>query len=189
MKSLRIIQILVKIVRIICIVLFVLFIVGAAGCALSLIILPIIQNIEVSEGKTIADLMVEKGVVISTMYGSIVIGLLSCGVGIFLAHVNRLFFEEELKVETPFDKDIVKKMRVNALINIIASIALSITAGIVVGIVKAVSGNNTEFRFELLSTVGYGLFLLVLSLFCDYGAELKNPPVEVIDSSEENEAE
>lgn len=174
MRSLRVIQVLAKIMRVVCIVLFVCCIVGASACLTALIVLPIIQNIVVQDGKTIADLMVENGVVIPDMYAGIVVGLLGAGVGIFLNKYNELFFEEEIRVGTPFDHDIVRSMRKTGLVNIIASGALVITAGIAVGIVSAIFQTKIKFEYSLFAAVGFGLLLLILSLFADYGAELED---------------
>ena len=62
MKSLKIIQVLVKVFKIIFFVCFILCIVGAAGCLIAMIVVPIVSTIPVEEGKTVADVMAEHGI-------------------------------------------------------------------------------------------------------------------------------
>ena len=81
-------------------------------------------------------------------------------------------------------------MRKVAIINLIASVALCITAGIVLVIVSAIYRVHLDYDFELWGTIGFGLFLLVLSLFCDYGACLldeKKPQEEVVEAEKVEE--
>ena len=171
MKALRIIQVLAKIARVICVILFVFCIVGAAGCLIGLITLPLSENIVIFDGKTVVEFINEKGGSMSKAYGGIVAGLLSCGVGIFLSKYNELFFKEEIELGTPFKMNIVKKMRKVAIVNIIATVALSIAVGIAVVIIQAIYHEDINLDLNLFSTIGFGISLLIISLFCEYGAE------------------
>ena len=176
MKSLKIIQTLANVARIICIVIFVLCIVGASLCVASLIALPFVKDIvvETESGKTIEVIFVENDIPFNEAMFGLGVGLLSCGVGIFLAKYTEHFFDEEIKLGTPFDDSIVKKMRKVAIVHIIASIVTSAVAGIAYMIVKALTEGYGEFSFRGLGgSIGFALALLVLSLFCEYGAELK----------------
>ena len=182
MKSLKIIQVLAKIIWVICKILFVLFIIGAAGCLMGLILFSSVQGLKVNSEQTVAQLLAEKGVQPALAYAGMSAGLISCGGGIFLAKYNELFFKEELDVGTPFKRDIVSKMRKVALVNIIVSFGLSIIGAIVISIVCAVNHiENRQGVGEIISTVGFGLALLVISLFCEYGAELAEPKEEVVE--------
>ena len=185
MKSLKNIQLLVKILRIISLVVFILCIIGAAGCALALIIVPVCQDIKIMGEKTLQMLLLEKNVHMYQVYCGLCIGFVSCGVGIFLSRYNELFFEEELSVGTPFTFPMVKKTRKVALVNIIVSLCSSILAAIVVGIICAIYRSKYSFNYGLFSTIGFGLALLVISLFTQYGAEKDNggPEQEVIEEN------
>ena len=187
MKSLRIIQILAKVARIICLVLYILCIVGASGCAIALIVLPIFQNLPMADGKTLADLLLEKGTQMFEIYLWVAIGLLSCGVGIFIFRYNQVFFEKEIALGTPFDMEIVKKMRKLALVCVITSVAYSIVCAIIVSSVYAANHVTASYRYETFSSISYGLFMLVLSLFCEYGAEINAKPKELSEENKEEE--
>lgn len=185
MKALRIIQVLAKVMRVICLVIFILTIIGAVFTLLGLIIVPVLQDQVLYDGKTLQMLLLEKNISMAQVYAGLSVGLLSTGVGIFLAKYNESFFAYEIKEGTPFKMEVVKRTRKNALVNIIVSISLVILSIIVVGIISGIYKTKFNFNYSLVSSVGYGLALLVISLFCEYGAE-KDEKVEVIESKEED---
>ena len=172
MKSLKIIQVLCQIARVIFLILFILCIIGAVGCTIAFIVMPIVQNFPVDEGKTMGEIMTEEGVSFPDVYTGLIVGLFSSGVGIFLAKINEQFFVKEINKGTPFDHEIVKDMRKLALTCIITTVAYSIVTAIAVLIVQAINHVDLSFKYDLLSSISWGIFLLIVSLFCDYGAEL-----------------
>ena len=177
MKSLKIIQVLAVICRVICIIVFVACIIGAVGCLLGLTILPIVKDVVVHDGKTIAELIAEDGkTTVETIIAGCGVGLFGCGVEIFLAKYNELFYKKEIAVGTPFNKEIVRDMRILALVNILVSLTAVIMVGIALGIVRALVRDVQHFNNYIGTPIGYGIALLVISLFCDYGAELNNKP-------------
>ena len=175
MKSLRIIQILAKIARVICIIVFVCSIIGAVGCISGLIALPLTQDAIVIDGKTLAEYLLEKDIPIEKAYAAMATGLASCGVSIFLSKYNELFFKREIELGSPFNDEIVKRMRKVAIVNIVVSLVLSVACAISISIVENVTKINMSFRFDYFSSIGYGISLLIISLFCDYGAEKSKP--------------
>ena len=189
MRSLKIIQVLAKIIRIVCLVLFVIFIVASAACLTGMIVLPIIKDIVVHEGKTIAELMAENNAPFPVVFTAMTIGLLGCGAYIFLSYFNQRFFEEEIKVGTPFDHEIVKKMRINSIVNAAVTVGLLATAGIVKGILQAVFQMNFDnMQFHLSGGLFYAVCMILLSLFAEYGADL-TPKPEVVEVEPEIEEE
>ncbi|MBO4285904.1 MAG: hypothetical protein J5880_01055 [Bacilli bacterium] len=177
MKSLKIIQVLAVICRVICIIVFVACIIGAVGCLLGFTILPIVKDVVVHDGKTIAELIAEDGkTTVETIIAGCGVGLFGCGVEIFLAKYNELFYKKEIAVGTPFNKEIVRDMRILALVNILVSLTAVIMVGIALGIVRALVRDVQHFNNYIGTPIGYGIALLVISLFCDYGAELNNKP-------------
>ena len=183
MKSLRIIQILAKVAKIICTVVFICCIVGASICALSLILLPILRDTTIYDGKTVTVLLADKSVSLSSAITASAFGLVSAGVGIFLAKYSELFFKKELEVGTPFKKEIVKDMRKLAIIHIVVSLATTMVLATIYAIVKASAKELIDFNPHQGGSVGFGISLLIISLFCEYGAE-KEENEKVTDSKE-----
>lgn len=178
MKSLKIIQVLAKIARIVCLVVFIACIVGAAGCFLGLVIFSVIKDIPFGQGPTISERLIEQGTNSETVIVSIIVAMASCGLSIFLAKFNEIFFRNEVKEGTPFKKEVVRDMRITAIVNMAVSFSFFIMMAITVGIIKAFLRNlgNIELSFSWW-IIGYGLSLLVISLFCDYGAEKEDSNV------------
>lgn len=173
MKSLKTIQVLAKIARIICLILFVTSIIGVVGSTIAIISYPYVQDVIVSEGKTVAQLLSEKGLGIKHVYFSLATSLAGCGLNVFLAKYTEVFFKKELEIGTPFHTGIVKSMRKMALVHIISSIAFAVAVGIAVAFMEVFGGVKINIEYSNLSTIGFGLSFLVLSLFCQYGAEVQ----------------
>ena len=185
MKSLKIIQVLFKVARILALIFFILSIIGAAGCLIALIVMPCIKDIVVEQGKTIADLMAEQGVDVYGVIAAIAVGLVGCGVSIFLCKYSELYFLKELKVGTPFTKEMAKEMRKYGLIFAIVSagstIIIATTYAVVHHFIPSIGRYETSIS---VGSIVYGLFFIILSVFCDYGAErdeelAKNAPQEI----------
>ena len=187
MKSLKVIQILSKIAWVICIIVFICAIIGTVGCAIGLIVLPLTKDMVVQDGKTLAQLLIDRGTNIETAITACAVGLVGCGAGIALSKITELFFKKELALGTPFKAEVVHDMRRLALIHIITSLAVIIVLGIAIAVVKYFNPQLGAFRSYLGGTILLGIFLLILSLFCDYGVEMETPKVE--DKTEEPKAE
>lgn len=172
MKALRIIQILAKIARIICLIVFIACIVGASISLLGLILIPLCKGTVIYENKTVEVLIAEKGLPLYLAITNCAVGFISCCTGIFLGKYNELFLKEEIELGTPFTRDMVKKMRKVAIVDIIASFALALVCGIGIAIVQYVNHAEVEFKYEFMSFVSFGISLLIISLFCEYGAEV-----------------
>ena len=171
MKSLKIIQVLSKILWVITKVMFVVCIVGASCCLLSVIILPITQDILIYEDVTIRIFLEDKNVSVATAITACALGILTCGVGIALSKINEKFFKKELDLGTPFNKDIVKEMRILAIIHVAVAVTLGSIMALTLSIVRRASGEIIDIRNDFGSSFWFGVSLLVISLFCDYGAE------------------
>ena len=84
----------------------------------------------------------------------------------------KLFFITTVFLFTMFSSCYCQENENVALINIVASLALAIVCGVGVGIVQYLNHSDFEYKGELLSFVGFGLAMLVISLFREYGAEV-----------------
>jgi hypothetical protein len=173
MKSLKIIQVLAKIMWILSMIAFIACIVGASLCFVGIIVFSATKDVVVDEGQTFTILLADRGVPEPGVYSALITGLIVSGVGIYLGKINEIFFKKEIALGTPFKKEVVSEMRKLAIINIVASIATGILCAIALSIVAAIYRYDSGFHLEFFSTVGYGISLLILSLFCDYGAELE----------------
>ena len=178
MKSLKIIQVLSKILKVVSTITFVVSIVVASISLLGVIILPITKDVVIYDGKTFSILIAENGVNYITALTALIISLVTCLAMIFTSKYNEIFFRKELELGTPFDKTIVKSMRKMAIINIALSIGLNIVLAIVVGSIDLLN-EELNYSFDGYNgTVAFGIAMLVISLFCDYGAETSKNTTE-----------
>ena len=192
MKSLKTIQVISKVFWIICKVMFVICIVGAAGCLLGAILIGSLQNVVIWEDVTVASFVEDKGSNVTTAILACVIGFICCGAGIALSKLSELFFKKELDKGTPFDKELVKDMRILGLIHVANAIVLGSIIGLTILIVRNTTHDVLDVRNEGFSTFWFGAVLLLISLFCDYGAEkdgAKTVDVKDIKSTEVKDEE
>lgn len=185
MKSLKILQTLFKIFRIIALVLFILAIVGASLTFLALVLLFALRDVLLAGGQTITDILASNGIPFHVAYSALIVAFLNCGVTIFLAKYNEIFFKFEVDKGTPFDKEVVHKMRVLALVSVITSFAFAIIVAITLGIIAFVNRVSVNIDFSSFGGVGYGLALLLISFFCAYGAELEEQNKKAKENSDE----
>ena len=179
MKSLKVIQTIAKVLRIICKVMFIICIVGASCCLLGAILVATLQDVVLYEDVNLEILLADKGTNVPTAIVACVVGLFVCGAGIALAKYTELFFEKELNKGTPFDKEIVKDMRILGFVHLIASVALGSTIALALFIIRRTVPDYLEVSNEGWGSFWFGAVLLLISLFCEYGAEKSQP--EVVD--------
>ena len=113
----------------------------------------------------------EAGMSLPTLYASMAVGLLFCGAEAVLCKFAEAYFKHELADGDPFTLRGAKELLRLGILTvaiplgtvIVCSIGVAIADNMVPGIDKLSTG---EF-----SSVGLGVMMIVLSLFCRYGAE------------------
>ena len=177
MKSLRIINVLAKIARVVCLILFILMIIGTLGCLMCTIFVPLLRNEVLYEGKTLEDIFVEKKLNFVTVETVCAIGTFVCAVNVFLTKYAEVFFARVVRQGTPFEMDTVKRMRKLAIVNIVVEIVTCIAVATTIAIVKVLNKDFIEFNNSsyYAGSISFGLYMLILSLFVEYGAIKDNP--------------
>ena len=108
-----------------------------------------------------------------TLYASMAVGLIFCAAEAVLCKFAEVYFKNELTDGNPFTLRGAKElMRLGIL-----TIAIPLGTGIVCSIGVAIADNVYPGIEKLsggeFSSVGLGVMMIVLSLFCRYGAEQK----------------
>ena len=199
MKSLRIIQRIAKIIVILAKVAFVLNIVCASIFFLGSICLPFMKDVGLGNGQTLESLLLDKGTNHITAIAWCVGATLYFGYGIYVSLITFKFFKKEVKLGTPFTFDMAKGMRKLAFTLLISFLVASVVTSITVEIFKSSNPSclNVDFKYDYVLSIA--IALLVISLFCDYGAEreaeisAKTPSnsesVDIIDNVESDETD
>ena len=172
MKSLKTIQTLAKVGKILSLIAFILCIVCAVFCAIGVAVLPAMKDKVIQDGKTLEQLLIENKTNFITAITVCVIALISTLAGVFTSFLTLRFFKRELEVGTPFRFEIANKMKKLGLIHVIVSLALLVTIAIIVASVKSGHKELQDIKgTETGGTLWFGIALLILSVFCRYGAE------------------
>ena len=166
-KSLSILQTIAKVARIVCKVIFILCLVGGIGCLLGLLVLLAFGRAAL-EG---FDLLGETPFLTGTL--GCITGAVACAGEAVVAYYGERYFAKELTAGTPFTKEGAKEIFRLGLIAIIVSFSCSVIVGIVSGIFLIFSSTVPEGELSMSVSLGTGLFLLLISVIFQYGAELR----------------
>ncbi len=166
MKSLAIIQKIVKVLKILNIIAFVICIIGAVFCAIGAIALFAVD--ETSElWQTVLDTAKPETIDMATARCSCLVGVIVCAAAAALSWFSKKLYADELAAGTPFDRNICKETLKVGIIYLV----VSLVATIIVAIICACFDVKTvENGVEGFST---GIFYIVCWLLFRYGADVK----------------
>lgn len=173
MKTLKTIQTLSKIGKILSKIIYICCIVGFAGCVVGIIAMIIGGQTAKLEGISLHSILqTEANVAEGTIWSAIVVGLIFSVGEFFLARMSYRYFENELKIGTPFSKEGAKEMfRLG-----ISAIWIPLATLILAQISQEIFANLMEVEkldLDGFESVSLGVMFIVMSLICKYGAELK----------------
>ena len=155
-----------KVAKIIAKLVFIFSIIGGAGCLISLVTLPLVENLELIQS------FVGEEIEFPTAYSSCCSGFIVCvGEAIFAFFAER-YFANVVKTGTPFTLEGSKECFRLGLTSIIISAAASLVAGLVIAVITSLTELTPDFDVEATFSISTGLFLLFLSLIFKHGAEL-----------------
>ena len=174
MKTLKTIQTLAKIGRILSKIFFVCCIVGFCGCIVGIVSLALGAETFKLGGVTIHSMIENKaGMNMPTLYASMAVGLLFCAAEAVLCKFTEIYFNHELADGEPFTLSGAKELMRLGILTIVIPLGTVIVCSIGVAIADNVYPGIDKLPIGEFSSVGLGVMMIVLSLFCRYGAELK----------------
>ncbi len=174
MKSLKIIQTLAKIGKIISNIIFICCIVGACICAVGIISMVLMGNHPVQVGDVSIHGLIESESITSTpvMYAYLAVTMVACIAEAIVSKFAVSYFKNELADGTPFTTKGAKELLCLGILSAALSIVVPVVAGIGFAVASHFSPGLQEFDMESGSSMGTGIAMIILSLFCRYGAEL-----------------
>ena len=180
MRTLNTIQTLAKIGKIISKIIYVCCIVGFCGCIVGIVSLAIGAETFKLGGVTIHS-MIEKeaGMNMPTLYASMAVGLIFCGAEAVLCKFSEIYFKHELADGEPFTLRGAKELMRLGILTIAIPLGTVIVCSIGVSIADNVYPGIDKLSIGEFSSVGLGVMMIVLSLFCRYGAELNEGKLDV----------
>lgn len=166
MKSLEVIQKIVKVLRVLAKIAYIFCIIGAVTSAIGAASLfAIDENSEI--WKKALEAIEPETIDLMSMRCSCLAGVVGCAVGAVLSWFSKRFFEDELAAGTPFDRYICKEMLKVGIIYL----AVSVVSGIIIAIIYACF--NLDADGSGFSGFTSGILYIVCWLLCRYGAEVK----------------
>ncbi len=174
MKSLKTIQVLAKIGRIISKIIFILCIVGFCCIAAGIAAMVIGVGTVKIDGTTIHALIEEYAELnVPSIIAGMSCAAVYCAAGAVNSKFAEVYFKNELKDGTPFTHRGAKELLRLGILNIaIPAVAAALCAG---GLFLAnkLYPEIALKEFDGGAYLGVGIMMIVLSLFCRYGAELR----------------
>ena len=174
MKTLKTIQTLAKIGKILSKIIYVCCIVGFCGCIVGIVSLAIGAETFKLGGVTIHSMIEnEAGMTMPTLYVSMTVGLILCAAEAVICKFAEVYFKHELADGEPFTLRGAKELMRLAILTIAIPLGTVIICSIGVSIADNVYPGIDKLSIGEFSSVGLGVMMIVLSLFCRYGAEQK----------------
>lgn len=180
MKSLQIIQTIAKVCKVICKVVFIVSVVGACLCAAGGIWLAIFGQdpIRIGDVNVSGLIASEAGVGTPVLLASVIVNGIFCIASAIVSKFGEKYLTNELADGTPFTLRGAKEMRRLGIIDIVATF---VSGGLCAGGLAVASMFIPEINEDLFEggmSMGLGVMLILLSVFCQYGAELNEKPAE-----------
>ena len=172
MKTLKTIQTLAKIGKVFSKIIFVCCIVGFCGCIVGIVSLALGAETFKLGGVTIHGMIEnEAGMSLPTLYASMAVGLLFCGAEAVLCKFAEAYFKHELADGDPFTLLGAKELLRLGILTIVIPLGTVIVCSIGIAIADNFFPGIDKLSIGEFSSVGLGVMMIVLSLFCRYGAE------------------
>ena len=180
MNTLKTIQTLAKIGKVFSKIIFVCCIVGFCGCIVGIVSLALGAETFKLGGVTVHSMIEnEAGMNLPTLYASMAVGLLFCAAEAVLCKYAEAYFKHELADGDPFTLRGAKELMRLGILTIAIPLGTGIVCSIGVAIADNVFPGIDKLSIGEFSSVGLGVMMIVLSLFCRYGAELKEGRADV----------
>ena len=173
MKTLITIQTLAKIGKAFSKIIYVCCIVCFCGCIVGIVSLAIGAETFKLGGVTVHSMIENKaGMNLPTLYASMAVGLLFCASEAVLCKFAEIYFKNELADGNPFTLRGAKELMRLGILTVAIPLGTVIICSIGVSIADNVYPGIDKLSIGEFSSVGLGIMMIVLSLFCRYGAEL-----------------
>ena len=173
MKTLITIQTLAKIGKAFSKIIYVCCIVGFCCCIVGIVSLAIGAETFKLGGVTVHSMIENKaGMNLPTLYASMAVGLLFCASEAVLCKFAEIYFKNELADGNPFTLRGAKELMRLGILTVAIPLGTVIICSIGVSIADNVYPGIDKLSIGEFSSVGLGIMMIVLSLFCRYGAEL-----------------
>lgn len=174
MKTLQIIQTISKIGKVISKIVYISCIIGFCGCVVGGLALLIGgESLKIGGVTLHSILQTEAGISLGTVWSAIFAGMILCIGEIVVAKRACNYFDHELKAGTPFTAEGAKELLLLGVHIIWIPVVTVVLAQVTRDIIDNIWENVEPMALESSDSMTLGVMLIVVSLLCRYGAELK----------------
>lgn len=175
MKTLNIIQRLCKIAKIFSKIVYVCCIVGFVGCVVGAVAMAFGVHMAEIKGFSLKSILQnEAGVAEGTIWAAIAVGAVLCVGEFFVARKAYAYFANELLEGTPFTMTGAKELLRLGISAVWIPVASVLSAQIVQAIIAQFFEGVESIALDSFESIATGIMLIVCSLLCRYGAELRD---------------
>lgn len=173
-KTLRTLQTVHKIAKVLCTLVIIFSAIGAVGSLLGIfgfLFLP--DSVTFGEITLHSFILNEAGATDGTVICTLAATVIVClGEG-FLAKIGKSYFSSELDAGTPFTLDGARALRSYGIKAIVIPLLTDMAASILYSVIAFAYEDVAEYTSTFGIPLTLGIMLLVASLLCKYGAELR----------------
>ena len=174
MNTLKSIQTLAKIGKVFSKIIFVCCVVGFCGCIVGIVSLALGAETFKLGGVTIHSMIEnEAGLNLPTLYASMAVGLLFCAAEAVLCKFAEVYFKHELADGDPFTLRGAKELLRLGILAIVIPLGTVIVCSIGIAIADNFFPEIEKLSYDGYASVGLGIMMIVASLLCRYGVEVK----------------
>ena len=173
MNTLKTIQTLSKIGRILSKIVYICCVVGFCGCIIGIVSLGLGGEVFKLGGVTIHSIIDSHShMSMPALYTAMAVGIVLCAAEAVLSKFAELYFKNELADGTPFTMRGAKELMRLGILTIIIPLGMVIVCSIGVAIADNFFPEIEKLSYDGYASVGLGVMMILLSLFCRYGAEV-----------------
>lgn len=174
MKTLVTIQLLAKIGKVISKIIFIFCIVGFCGALLGITSMALsIETIRIG-GVTLKSMVEDSsGMSTAALYAAMSVGIVMCAAEAVLCKFSEHYFKNELADGDPFTKRGAGELMRLGILATVLPLGTKIICSIGIAVARAAVPDIGELSMDGYSFVWLGIMLIVASLFCRYGADIK----------------
>ena len=174
MNTLKTIQVLARIGKILSKIVFICCIVGACGCAAGIVSFALMGEAPLKLGGVTIHSMIENsaGMSIPALYAAMAVGMVFCIAEAVLSKFAEIYFKNELADGTPFTLRGARELLRLGILTIAIPLGTAVACSIGIAVADHFYPGLDKLAAGEYSSVGMGIMMIVLSLFCRYGAEV-----------------
>ena len=173
MNTLKTIQTLSKIGRILSKIVYICCVVGFCGCIVGMISLGLGGEVFKLGGVTIHSIIESHShMSMQALYTAMAVGIVLCAAEAVLSKFAEIYFKNELADGTPFTMRGAKELMCLGILTISIPLGMVIVCSIGVAIADNFFPEIEKLSYDGYASVGLGVMMILLSLFCRYGVEV-----------------